>query len=414
MIDRLSNTKKAVIICTIAAIFYCYEYYLRVTPSVISADLMQFFDISHAKLGLLSAFFYYAYMPAQIPVGLLLDKYGPRIVLTIACLCCALGTYIFSATHLIWIAQLGRLLLGFGSAFAFVGFLKITANWLAHKYYALMVGVCTLLGMLGAMSGEVILAWLNQNMPWQQALEISAFVGIILTIFMWFTIRDEPTRRKNKPHKSSDHHVVSNTKLIHGLIVDLSNKQIWLIGIIGCLTFLPLSSFAEMWAVPYLLETGYDKTSAATASAMVFLGFGVGSPFWGHISNTLHSRRKPLIIGALLSAIIATCIILIPQMPKILMFGSLFCLGLFSSAEVLVFAIGNDITAKYSSATTTGIINMFVMVGGIIMQPLIGIMLDLLETPNTSNYQTALIVLPASLFLAAMLSHILRESFTIK
>lgn len=372
MIDRLSNTTKAVIVCSIAALFYCYEYYLRVTPSVLSAELMHSFSISNARLGVLSAFFYYAYMPAQIPVGLLLDKYGPRLILSCACVICVIGTYTFAATKLIWVAQIGRFLLGFGSAFAFVGFLKLASNWIPHKYYALMVGICTLLGMFGAMSGEVLLAWLNDHMTWQSALELSGAYGAVLAVLMWILIRDEPTKRHD--HK---HHHISDKKLIRGLVHDLKNKQIWLVGIIGCLTFLPLSSFAELWAVPYLLKAGYSKTHAATASAMVFLGFGVGSPLWGSISNWLSSRRIPLVFGAASSACIACLIIFLPKMPHVYMLTCLFFLGLLASAEVLVFAVGNDITDKESSATTTGIINMLVMMGGIVMQPLIGQVLDL-------------------------------------
>lgn len=408
MIDRLPNTTKALIVCTVAALFYCYEYYLRVAPSVLSAELMESFSISNGRLGLLSAFFYYAYMPSQIPVGLLLDKYGPRIVLTFACLLCVIGIYIFTATNLIWMAQLGRLILGFGSAFAFVGFLKLSSNWLAHRYYALMVGVCTLLGMFGAMGGEIVLAWLIEHMNWQHALELSAGYGLILTVCMWVFIRDNPTKRKQK----QQHHV-SDAKLFKNLWRDLQNRQIWLIGIIGCLGFLPLSSFAEMWAIPYLLQSGYNKTMAASASAMVFLGFGVGSPLWGSISNWAHSRRKPLIFGTLTGAAMAYLMIMVPHISTFYMFTCLFLLGFFSSAEVLVFAVGNDITAKDSSATTTGIINMIVMFGGIIMQPTVGAILDILHDETIANYQIALLVLPVSLCVAAILSFVLRESFTL-
>lgn len=411
MIDRLSNTTKAIIVCSMAALFYCYEYYLRVTPSVLSVELMHTFSISNARLGLLSAFFYYAYMPAQIPVGLLLDKYGPRIVLSCACAICVIGTYIFAATNFVWVAQIGRFLLGCGSAFAFVGFLKLATNWLPHKYYALMVGLCTLLGMFGAMGGEVLLAWLNEHMTWQCALELSGACGTILAILMWLLIRDHPTTRgKHKKQK----HTVSDLKLMHGLLVDLKNRQIWLVGIIGCLTFLPLSSFAELWAVPYLLKAGYDKSHAATASAMVFLGFGVGSPLWGSASNWFKSRRIPLILGAASSAGIAFLIIFLPTMPHMYMYACLFCLGLLSSVEVLVFAVGNDITIRDSSATTTGIINMLVMLGGIVMQPVIGQALDLLHQDTLKHYQVALLILPVSLLVAAILSILLRESFTTK
>lgn len=404
--NKVSIKKQAIGICTLAAVFYCYEYYLRVAPSVISQELMRTFNISNAGLGLLSALFYYAYMPLQIPVGLLIDKFGTRLVLTFACLLCVVGTYVFAITNSLLVAQIGRFLVGFGSAFAFVGFLKICTNWLPHKFYAMMVGLCMLLGMLGAISGEVFLAKLMQQMSWRNALLIAAITGVILTLFMWVIIRDEPTESEDP-----DATLNNSTTLISALIKALKNPQIWLISIIGCFTFLPLSSFAEMWAVPYLETIGYPKTQAAYASSMIFLGFGLGGPLFGLVSNWLCSRRIPLIVGALVSGVSATIIVMYPYLPIGYMLGALFLLGFFSSAEILVFAIGNDITPKSNSGTTIAIINMIVMLGGIILQPVIGIILDIISSSTASQYQTALLVLPISLFIAAGLSIILTETF---
>jgi sugar phosphate permease len=399
--------RQAFVICAIAAIFYSYEYFLRVTPSVISQDLMHSFNISNAGLGVLSAFFYYAYMPLQIPVGLLIDKFGTRIVLSVAGLLCVIGTFIFSLTTSLWLAQIGRFIIGFGSAFAFVGYLKICANWLPHRYYALMVGLCMLLGMFGAMGGEIILAKLIQSMTWREALEFAAWAGLLLSIFMWWIIRDEPSQY-HLPHATSQPNQMPFTKVLR---VALKNETIWLSGIIGCFTFLPLASFAEMWAMPYLETIGYSKTEAAFAASMMFLGFGVGGPLWGLISNWVKSRRLPLIVGSLLSAACAWLIIYDPYMHSNYMTTCLFGLGFFNSAEILVFAVGNDITKQYASGTTTALINMIVMVGGIILQPLIGIILDIISSSTVSQYQTALLVLPICLFIAAALSYVLKETY---
>ena len=407
MITKISLKRRATIICALAAIFYCYEYYLRVAPSVISQELMFTFNISNAGLGMLSALFYYGYMPLQIPVGMLLDKYGPRLVLTFACALCVVGNYLFAVTDLLWLAQIGRLVVGFGSAFAFVGFLKICTNWLPHRYYAFMVGVCMLLGMFGAMGGEILLAELVLNMPWQMAMERSAWAGILITLLLWLFIRDEPT--KPEAHKSIEDH--KTAQLMKTLWQALKNPQIWIVGMIGCFTFLPLSSFAEMWAVPYLEAIGYTRTEAAFASSMLFLGFGIGGPLWGLGSNWLTSRRIPLILGSLISAISATFIVLDPYMHHYYMYTALFSLGFFTSAEILVFAIGNDITAKNASSTVTAIINMIVMFGGITLQPVIGMILDVISDTSVSQYQTALLILPLSLFIASALSFVLQESY---
>jgi len=144
------------------------------------------------------------------------------------------------------------------------------------------------------------------------------------------------------------------------------------------------------------------------------LGFGLGGPIWGLASNWLFSRRIPLITGALVSAISAALIVLQPEMHKYYMFSTLFCLGFFSSAEILVFAVGNDIAYKNTAATTVAIINMIVMLGGIVLQPLIGMILDVISNTSVSQYQTALLIIPISLFIASGLSFILNESYKVQ
>ena len=116
---------QAFLMCVLAGIFYCYEYYLRVGPSVIQPQLMQTFDISQAGLGTLVAYYYLAYVPLQLPVGLMMDYWGPRRVLTLACLCCALGTLLFATGDSLVMAKAGRFFVGFGSAFAYVAVLKL-------------------------------------------------------------------------------------------------------------------------------------------------------------------------------------------------------------------------------------------------------------------------------------------------
>src|SRR5262245_9308234 len=113
------------VICGLGALFYCYEYLLRIAPSVMMVDLMQAYQINATVFGNLAAFYYYAYTPVQLPVGVLMDHYGPRRLLTFACLACALGSYLFAHASYISMAQFGRFLVGFGSAFAFVGVLKL-------------------------------------------------------------------------------------------------------------------------------------------------------------------------------------------------------------------------------------------------------------------------------------------------
>ena len=109
------------IICSLASLFYAYDFVIRVLPGTIVNDLMSQYSLSAAGLGLLSAFFYMGYMLMQIPCGLFYDRFGPRLLLTLTCFIASVATYFFIATHFFAVAAIARLLMGVGSAFAYIG-----------------------------------------------------------------------------------------------------------------------------------------------------------------------------------------------------------------------------------------------------------------------------------------------------
>src|SRR3989338_7867051 len=190
-------------ICGIGALFYFYEYLLRVAPSVVTNELMLTYHIGAAALGNLTAFYYYIYSPMQLPVGLLMDRYGPRRLLTIATATCAIGTFLFTYTHYLWVAQVGRFLTGFGSAFAFVGVLKLATIWLPPQRFAMIAGLATTLGQIGGMVGVITLTALVNHGGWQSTFYLMAYIGVGLTILMYAVLRDHNPNRAHLTKKQS-------------------------------------------------------------------------------------------------------------------------------------------------------------------------------------------------------------------
>ena len=82
MSSKVKSTWLAWAICGLGALYYAYEYLLRITPSVMEHALREHFSLSATGFGLLSAFYYYAYVPMQVPVGVLMDRFGPRRLLS--------------------------------------------------------------------------------------------------------------------------------------------------------------------------------------------------------------------------------------------------------------------------------------------------------------------------------------------
>ncbi len=403
--------------CVLGAIFYCYEYFLRVAPSVMASELKSAFSIGDAAFGHLAACYYYAYTPMQVPVGMMMDKFGPRRILTFACFCCVIGTYLFAVTESVLLAQIGRFAVGFGSAFAYVGILKISDIWLPRKYFVLMAGLATTLGMAGAIVGQMSMAFMVKNLGWQSTLQYSAYAGILLMLALWLVLRDEVPESKNKIKINPP---LSEVKVIAGLFEIIKSPSMWINGCIGCLTFLPLSAFGELWAVPFLETVGFTKAEAAFGSSMVSLGFALGAPCFGIFSEQMKSRRIPLAMGSFVSAFFMFLVIAMPSMSKLWMFPLLFLSGFFAGGEILVFAIGNDLNRKEITATAAAFTNMVVMIGGVILPPVIGKLLDnshkiaadgVLSTVGVQEYSHALIVLPVALVLAGILSLYLKESY---
>lgn len=411
-----SLSKATLTMCLFGAIFYCYEYYLRVAPSVMSEELKQAFSLNDAALGNLAACYYYAYTPLQIPVGIMMDKFGPRRILTFACALCVLGTYFFATTSDLLIAQIGRFLVGFGSAFAYVGVLKISNLWLPKKYFALMAGICSALGMFGGMSGELIMAFSVEKIGWQSTLTHAIWIGIGLTFVLWFTLRD----KRENTLKAAEGLKKNTISVRSSLFEIINNKQLWMAGIIGCLTFLPISAFAEMWAVPYFESIGMTRQEGAFGSSMIFLGFALGGPVWGILSDKFSTRRFPLILGAMVSAVLLALVICMPASLGKSIHWILFLSGFFASSEILVFAIANDLSRREVSATAASFTNMVVMLGAPLLLPLIGKLLDNsvkgldglnASTKGVENYGLALLILPIMLLIAAVLSACLKESY---
>lgn len=416
---QLATQKTALIgwiICSLGAVFYCYEYLLRIQPSVIVPELMRQFHISADRFSVLISLYYLAYTPMQAVVGVITDLYGPRYILTFAVFVCALGSFFFGIADSLYLASIGRFLVGLGSAFAFVSALKLASIWLPLNRFALFAGLVTALGMIGGMLGNIGLTHLVALVGWQETIYATTLLGIILIPIIWFVIRDKNT-------KSQQPRVVKTAyrDTFSGLLVMLSNRQAWIAGLIGCVLYMSLSVFAELWGIPFLRVAYHlNANQAAFANSAIFLGWLVGAPFTGWVSDRMRKRRLPLLLGCLCSAIAIAWVIYVPTMPYFLLLTLLFLFGVFSSIEVVCFAVGRESSPPHVAGAAVSFVNLLVMFGGLAFQPLVGKIIDShwtgqmlggVRVYDVHSYQVAMTVIPLSILLGVFLSFILQESF---
>jgi MFS family permease len=403
------------IICALGAMFYCYEYYLRISPSVMSQSLMSTYHLDAARFGNLTADYYYAYVPLQFVVGLLVDRYGPRRLLILACLTCAMGAYLFAASDLLWVAQAGRFFIGFGSAFAFVCALKLATIWLPANRFAFVSGFITALGMVGAIAGDMTLTKMVVVYGWRETMVIAAILGVVLTLVILLFLKK---KRTTGQAAIEDEHSLHD--LLQGLGRALMKKQMWIIGGIGTFLYLSLSAFAELWSIPYFEVAHHlGKMQAASLNTAIFLGWAIGGPLVGLISDKIKQRRLFVTFGAFFAFVFISIILYLPIQSFVLCYVLMFLFGFATSSQVLVFPLGKETNSDKMAGTSLALVNAFVMMGGLIFQPVIGWVLDYTwhgsflngaRYFSTTDYRLAMSVIPVCMIFAFILSLFLRET----
>lgn len=412
----MSSRKAALfgsVVCTVGAFFYCYEFVLRIIPGILQSELSAAFGhISATAYGQLSAFYYFAYSPMQMPVGMLMDRFGPRRLLTFACICCALGSWMFTFTSSMLIAGSGRFLVGFGSSFAFVGVLSLAMHWLDRRYFSLVAGLITTLGMLGLVYGEVKITSIAATMGAEHVLSLLVTIGIILSTVIFLVVRDGP-----EGHLPNRHPLPEFFRNVWHV---LSSPQVWLIGFVGACLYTSLSVFGELWGKTYLEQAHHlTKSEAANTISAVFLGWAVGAPVAGYFSDLTGRRVLTLVCGAVLSLICISLVLYYPALSYRTLNILLFFYGVFSATEIIVFIMAKENSGAKLSGTVFAATNMIVTFGGVIFQPLVGKLLDTFgdsgfvageHVYTVVDYQLALSVLPISLLMITIVAFFLKDN----
>ena len=390
----------------VASLFYGFEYLLRVIPSIMVPNLMATYDITAQQVGVLSAFYYYTYTPLQLVAGTMIDHYGARKILTLSLIACVIGTYLFGMTNDLTLAKVGRASIGFGSAFAFVGAMRICSDWLPKNLFATLAGLTTTIGMVGAISGEISLALMKDNLGITRTFQACLVFGAVLTVATWMIVRTKQLFSV----KCGKAEVVS---LFQHMLFLMKMPIFWNISIIGLCLFMPTTIFASLWAVKFLDDV-YQVSDPAKFSSMIFLGWAVGGPIVGLLKRYLNAKDKyTLAIGALGAFIAAVFIIYFPHIAKHYLLLLMFLFGFFSSSEVLVFDINHILSGPALCGTSVALTNMVIMLGGFV-QPLVGVLLDQRHIDKVTHYtacdyKVALAIIPISFLTGFILSIFFKE-----
>lgn len=383
----------------LASFFYAYQYILRVLPNIMMLDILEKFHIDAAIFGQYSGLYYIGYAGMHIPVGILLDRYGPKRVLPVCMILTVVGLLpLLFASHWIYPA-LGRLMIGMGSSAAILGVFKIIRLSFKEERFTLLLGFSVTIGLLGAIYGGQPVNALIHLYGWEKVLQVIIGIGVFMAIATYLIVPEEPAADEE-------------TSWWQSVKAVLTNPQIMLVCLFAGLMVGPLEGFADVWGKEYL-KSVYHLTDAVAASlpSLIFLGMCFGSPVLSWISAKTNSYFAFIILSGLVMGL-AFVYLLTGEVPDQWLAVLFVVVGVFCAYQILAIYLASTFVGERLVGLTTACANMIIMTFGYVFHSAIGKIMTTnwdgrfvtegVPYYSVSAYTQSLMIIPAGLLLASL------------
>jgi MFS family permease len=400
-----SAVKTAVIAWLITAVYYFYQYTLRSAPAVMMPELSEAFGLGATGVASLVGLFYYGYSPFSLVAGVTMDRLGPRKVVPLGAATVGIGALLF-ATGNSEAASIGRLLQGAGGVFALVGAAYIATTNFPASSAATLIGATQMFGMAGGSAGQFLVGpAIAAGVAWNKFWAAMGVAGLAIAVVLYFLLPAPPKAdRKDDWLKSA----------AGAMATVFRNPQSILCGMIAGLLFIPTTIFDMIWGVRYMQDArGFDYASAVIRSSTVPLGWIIGCPLLGFISDRI-GRRKPVIIAS--AAALFACLTWILYGPADVLppyvLGAMA--GLVSGAAMLPYTVIKEANPPEMSGTSTGVVNFLNFTFSALLGPVFASLLLAIgrgaPQMTLAHYQTAFEPLLYGVGLAIVLTFLLKET----
>jgi len=400
------KTRRWLIFAIASSLFFLSQFY-RVSNAVIAPQLIQDLTLDTKSIGLMSASFFYAFAITQIPISLLLDKLGPRIMMTTLSVVGVIGAVIFSLADSLTIGVMGRALLGVGMACNLMGPYKLFSLWFSPRVFASLAGIFVAFGSLGNMIATTPLVILVEQVGWRSGFQIIAFISLILAFLFYIIVRDRPQQdtAQSEPVATS----INTGQAISNLRVLFKQKDYWIISLGTFGRYGVYAAFQALWAGPYLMEViGLSALTTGNLILLLNLGMILGSPICGTLSDKVFRTRKWVIVAGSIGNVLTIMVMaILPVNLPIFVFGLLFFgFGFFNATGILMYPhIKELMPLEMSGAAMTGI-NFFTMIGPALFLQGLGMLMQTLypaASRGPEAFQAAFIACIACLALITIL-----------
>jgi MFS family permease len=400
-----SGARTATVAWLITAVYYFYQYMLRSAPGVMMPQLSDAFGLTTAAVASMVGLFYFGYSPFSLVAGVAMDRLGPRRVVPIGAAAVGIGALLF-ATGNTTLANAGRLLQGAGGVFALVGAAYIAMTSFPASRAATLIGATQMFGMAGGSAGQFVVGPLiAAGLTWSAFWAGMGVLGLGISVVLYVLLPPAAPVAKND-------NWIGDAGKAFGKV--FGNPQSILCGMIAGLLFIPTTIFDMIWGVRYLQEArGLDYATAVIRSATVPVGWMIGCPLLGAISDRI-GRRKPVIVGAAAVLLVTLAWILYGPANVFPPYSIGLVAGIASGAAMLPYTVIKEANPPGVSGTSTGVVNFLNFTFSALLGPVAGWILVAVsggaDSMTAEHYQTAFEPLLYGVGLAIVLTLLLRET----
>jgi len=375
--SKPQNLTKAWIIVLTAALFFLYEFIQMNMFNSLALSFESTFSLSAFQVALVSAFYFLSDSLLLYPAGVMLDRYSSKKLILLGMVLCILGTGLIAGSSNAWFLVISRFLSGTASAFCLLSILRLAASWFPPRKMGQVTGIVVTLGMLGGALSQTPLTLLIDQTSWREALLITALLGLFILILMIFLIKDAPEDHSHAALQSSP------LKWFDGFYAMLINKYNWLAGLYICTMNLPIMLLAGLFGTQWMMQVhGFTDIQGSNISMMIFIGTILGSTVFGVWSDVLRSRKKPMLITALISLINFLIILYLPasvldNAQNYYLYLILFLsLGFFTGSQIIGYPVIRETNQAQNIGTALGFASVIIMGTPALLQPLVGLLMN--------------------------------------
>lgn len=399
------NYIKGSLIWAICAIFFLYEFFLRTVIGAYQTPIMDDLHLSLFEFSILSSTaFLMIYGIMQIPVGIIIDNFGLKKSLLFACILCSLSTMSISYSYDFTLAIFSRIIMAIGASFGFICLLIAVNDWLPGKYRGIFIGLSQFIGTLGPMFAAGPLEKISQNESgnWRNLFMILSFIGIILSILIFFIVEN----RKKQANMSM---ILTRPERTSILLKRLfKNPQPWFIALLAASIYFSIEYLSENEGRNFLAQKQIDIDKASYLLTLSWLGYAIGAPILGLISDLIERRKIILIFGSFMG-FVGIYIIVYSAGMTYLILGFLL-LGIGASSQSICFALMAEQFKEKFIAVGFGLNNAIITFVASVNAPMLGFFLDRNKVGDIitiENYTSVFRILIAMSIIAIILSSIL-------